>query len=197
MSRFSDSVENDSFDEILATMDVPIAKTSSSQVKNASPAKKLRLSFDNDDDSLLANVVMPEASTSTTQPTAKPTANVPISAGKTNCVLVNPKQRGIIHLNYHAIQSISLANKFSFSGNPILKSITNVPWEFDDSIIPDYVVGKTAGILFLSLRYHSLNPDYIHNRLKELGKRFELRVLLVQVDTKVCANMQFHHKITH
>lgn len=72
-----------------------------------------------------------------------------------------------------------------FVGNPILKSIANVPWEFDDSIIPDYVVGKTAGILFLSLRYHSLNPDYIHNRLKELGKRFELRVLLVQVDTKV------------
>lgn len=74
---------------------------------------------------------------------------------------------------------------FSFVGNPILKSITNVPWEFDDSIIPDYVVGTTAGILFLSLRYHTLNPDYIHNRLKELGKRFELRVLLVQVDTKV------------
>lgn len=76
---------------------------------------------------------------------------------------------------------------FHFLGNPILKSITNVPWEFDDSIIPDYVVGKTAGILFLSLRYHSLNPDYIHNRLKELGKRFELRILLVQVDTKVSA----------
>lgn len=79
-----------------------------------------------------------------------------------------------------------IVTKSCFVGNPILKSITNVPWEFDDSIIPDYVVGKTAGILFLSLRYHSLNPDYIHNRLKELGKRFELRVLLVQVDNKVC-----------
>lgn len=72
-----------------------------------------------------------------------------------------------------------------------MKSITNIPWEFDDSIIPDYVVGTTACILFLSLRYHSLNPDYIHNRLKLLGKRFELRVLLVQVDTKVNKNPKF------
>lgn len=69
-------------------------------------------------------------------------------------------------------------------GNPLLKSITNVPWEFDE-IVPDYVVGISSCILFLSLKYHSLNPDYIHNRLKLLGKHFELRVLLVQVDTKV------------
>lgn len=93
MSRFSDSVENDSFDDILATMDVPTtSKPSSTQAKAASPVKKPRLSFDNDDDNILANVVMPEATTSTNQ-TGKPT-NVPISAGKTNCVLVNPKQRG-------------------------------------------------------------------------------------------------------
>lgn len=105
MSRFSDSVENDSFDDILATMDVPTAKASSTQAKDVSPAKKPRLSFDNDDDiadSMLANVVMPEATTST-HPTEKPT-NVPISAGKTNCVLVNPKQRGtfiLIHMSQH------------------------------------------------------------------------------------------------
>lgn len=91
------------------------------------------------------------------------TAGKVVPAAKPNVVLVNPKQRG----------------------NPVLKSICNVPWEFDEAIIPDYVVGSTAGILFLSLRYHILNPDYIHDRLKSLGKRFELRVLLVQVDTKV------------
>jgi len=27
-------------------------------------------------------------------------------------------------------------------GNPLLKSITNVPWEYNDKIVPDYVVGK-------------------------------------------------------
>ena len=66
-------------------------------------------------------------------------------------------------------------------GNPILKSILKVPWEFNDSIIPDYIVGAKAGALYLSLRYHTLNPDYIHQRLKTFTG-FELRILLVQVD---------------
>lgn len=77
-----------------------------------------------------------------------------------NAILVSPKQRG----------------------NPLLKSICNVPWEYDE-IIPDYVMGRTTCALFLSLRYHNLNPDYIHERLKALGQEYELRVLLVQVDT--------------
>lgn len=88
-----------------------------------------------------------------------------ITKDTTYTILVNPKQRG----------------------NPILKSITNVPWEYDD-IIPDYIVGRTTCILYLSLRYHNLNPDYIHDRLKSLKKMFELRILLVQVDTKVNYN---------
>ena len=33
-----------------------------------------------------------------------------------------------------------------------------------------------------SLRYHQLHPDYIHHRLRLLGRSFDLRVLLVQVD---------------
>ncbi|XP_031628618.1 DNA excision repair protein ERCC-1 [Contarinia nasturtii] len=155
----SENIENDSFDDILAQIEEPVTVKS----KVPSEVKKSRFSTENDDDldSLLANITMPdEASASSTQPAEKPVTKM--GSGKTNCVLVNPKQRG----------------------NPILKSITNVPWEFDDSIIPDYVVGKTSCILFLSLRYHSLNPDYIHNRLKELGKRYELRVLLVHVDNK-------------
>ncbi|XP_017039290.1 DNA excision repair protein ERCC-1 [Drosophila ficusphila] len=68
-------------------------------------------------------------------------------------------------------------------GNPILKSILNVPLEFRDDIVPDYVVGRTSCVLYLSLKYYNLNPDYICQRLKTLGKMYELRVLLVQVDT--------------
>ncbi|TMW43779.1 hypothetical protein DOY81_011136 [Sarcophaga bullata] len=83
------------------------------------------------------------------------------SAANPHCILVHPKQRG----------------------NPILKSILNVPLEFRDDIVPDYVVGRTSCVLYLSLKYHNLNPDYICQRLKELGKLYELRVLLVQVDT--------------
>ncbi len=68
-------------------------------------------------------------------------------------------------------------------GNPILKSIRLVPWEFDDSIVPDYVLSNKAAALYLSLRYHTLNPNYIHERLKKFTG-FELRILLVQVDVK-------------
>nr|CAG4637292.1 EOG090X0BTB [Ceriodaphnia reticulata] len=68
-------------------------------------------------------------------------------------------------------------------GNPLLKSIRNIPWEYGD-IVPDYVMGHTCCALFVSLRYHNLNPQYIHDRLKDLGKQYELRILLVQVDIK-------------
>nr|CAG4641139.1 EOG090X0BTB [Eulimnadia texana] len=68
-------------------------------------------------------------------------------------------------------------------GNPLLKSVRNVPWEFGE-IVPDYLMGSSTCALFLSLRYHSLNSQYIHERLKDLGKQYDLRVLLVQVDVK-------------
>ncbi|XP_066595550.1 DNA excision repair protein ERCC-1 [Prorops nasuta] len=86
-------------------------------------------------------------------------AKLPESSTRTNALLVSHKQKG----------------------NPLLKFITNVPWEFAD-IVPDYVMGNTACALFLSIRYHQLNPDYIHGRLKLLGNAYNLRVLLVQVD---------------
>lgn len=96
MSKFSNSVD-DSFDDILANIEEP---TNAASVKPKAPseAKKPRFSIDNDDevsDSLLANFTMPDeasASSSSQQQTEK-AVNIPTS--KTNCVLVNPKQRGI------------------------------------------------------------------------------------------------------
>lgn len=49
-------------------------------------------------------------------------------------------------------------------------------------------MGKTSCALFLSLRYHNLKPDYINERIKQLGKLYELRVLLVQVRPSVVLN---------
>eukprot|EP00794_Sanderia_malayensis_P009165 gene9165-10138_t len=96
-------------------------------------------------------------------PESDPKSNVPVTNAKlsTNSIIVNSRQRG----------------------NPVLKYIRNVPWEYGD-IVPDYVLGLTTCALFLSLRYHNFNPDYIHDRLKQLGNRFSLRILLVQVDVK-------------
>uniref|UniRef100_T1H151 ERCC1-like central domain-containing protein n=1 Tax=Megaselia scalaris TaxID=36166 RepID=T1H151_MEGSC len=76
-------------------------------------------------------------------------------------VLVNPKQRL----------------------NPALRHVHKVPMEFCDTIKADFVVGRTSCILYLSLKYHALNPEYIFNRLQLLGQQYELRVLLVVVDT--------------
>ncbi|ENN71111.1 DNA excision repair protein ERCC-1 [Dendroctonus ponderosae] len=90
---------------------------------------------------------------------SKPASTV--LATSTKSLLVNPKQRG----------------------NPILKSILRVAWEYDD-IVPDYQMGSQICALFLSLRYHNLNPDYIHDRLKLLKDSYRLRILLVQVDVK-------------
>ncbi|XP_068111715.1 DNA excision repair protein ERCC-1 [Hyperolius riggenbachi] len=81
--------------------------------------------------------------------------------GGRNCIVVSTRQRG----------------------NPLLKHVRNIPWEFGD-IMPDYVLGETCCAFFLSLRYHNLNPEYIHTRLKPLGQAYALRILLVQVDVK-------------
>lgn len=128
-------------------------------------------------DDALANMEIPEAPpASSTALSVDPSTSVQKQTVETekpkysNAIQVNPKQRG----------------------NPILKSITNIPWEFNSSINPDYVVGKAACVLFLSVRYHNLKPDYIHERLKELGKNYELRVLLLLVDIKESQNALKH-----
>lgn len=134
--------------------------------------------IDDSFDDVLANMEMP-ANPQVKQPQAQSLpgpSNPSMHASESekpkyaNSIQVNPKQRG----------------------NPILKAITNIPWEFNDKVIPDYVVGKTACVLFLSIRYHNLKPDYIHERLKQLGKNYELRVLLVHVDIKESQNALKH-----
>ncbi|XP_043482775.1 DNA excision repair protein ERCC-1 isoform X2 [Leptopilina heterotoma] len=99
------------------------------------------------------------------------TTGVPKNKGSSSLdnLLINPKQRG----------------------NPLMKFITNTPWEYSE-IVPDYAIGRSTCILFLSIRYHQLNPDYIHDRLKQLGKAYNLRVLLVQVDVA-----EPHHSLKH
>jgi DNA excision repair protein ERCC-1 len=75
--------------------------------------------------------------------------------------------------------------------NPIIKHIRNVPYEYGD-IVADYVMGATTCALFLSLRYHCLHPNYIHERLQQLGNSYELRVLLVVVDVVSVSHTVMH-----
>lgn len=77
--------------------------------------------------------------------------------------------------------------------NPLLSDsmMKTTPWVFDSLILSDYYINPTFQILFLSLKYHKLRPEYIWTRLKKLNKGSSvienrndkvLRVLLVVVD---------------
>lgn len=66
-------------------------------------------------------------------------------------------------------------------GNPVIQSIRSVPWEWGD-VKCDYQVGPTTGVLFLSIRYHLLHPEYVHTRIADLGHSYSLRIILVQCD---------------
>nr|KAJ3406749.1 Excision repair cross-complementation group 1 [Polyrhizophydium stewartii] len=66
-------------------------------------------------------------------------------------------------------------------GNPVLAAIRNVPWQHTDTPA-DYQVGRTTGVVYLSLRYHRVHPEYIAARLRALENKFQLRLLLCLVD---------------
>lgn len=93
--------------------------------------------------------------------------------------------RGVQQLKPQALPGRASASNILVSsrqrGNPILKEIKSQGWEFADTPA-DYVIGATSCALYLSLKYHKLHPDYIYNRIRELGGKYNLRILLVLVD---------------
>ncbi|EGN99898.1 hypothetical protein SERLA73DRAFT_180183 [Serpula lacrymans var. lacrymans S7.3] len=89
-------------------------------------------------------------------PKAKPPVVLP---GTGNNIIINPNQRL----------------------NPVLECIRNVGKEFGD-IVADFQVGRTTAVLYLSLKYHRLHPEYIHTRIERLGHAYNLRVLLIICD---------------
>ncbi|KAJ2744991.1 ssDNA endonuclease and repair protein rad10 [Coemansia sp. BCRC 34301] len=101
-----------------------------------------------------------------TESRALPTASASGSGGRGSgqVVLVNELQRG----------------------NPVLEFVRNVRWSYSKDIVPDYVVGRTSCVLYLSIKYHRLHPEYIGKRIDGLGKSFRLRVLLIYIDTDDC-----------
>lgn len=66
------------------------------------------------------------------------------------------------------------------------------PWTYNGQILSDYYINATLQVLFLSLKYHKLRPEYVWRRIEKLkggtasGDTLvsdqALRVLLVVVD---------------
>jgi DNA excision repair protein ERCC-1 len=91
--------------------------------------------------------------------------------------IVQPKPQALPSRQGPSAILVSVRQK----GNPILNFVKSLPWEYSD--IPcDYVLGATTCALFLSLKYHRLHPEYIYSRIRQLGKLYNLRVLLTMVD---------------
>ena len=71
----------------------------------------------------------------------------------------------------------------SQTGNPLLEHLTF--YQMNGKIKDvDYVINSKCVVLFLSLRYHKLHPEYIYNKLKKVTYNHPdtLRVLLLYVD---------------
>ncbi|MEN2495732.1 MAG: Excision repair cross-complementation group 1 [Marteilia pararefringens] len=65
--------------------------------------------------------------------------------------------------------------------NPCTELLSNVSWRFDASLTVDFEITPKCAALFLSLRFHQANSEYIHERLRLAGD-YRTRLLLVYVD---------------
>eukprot|EP00053_Salpingoeca_punica_P011035 m.98897 g.98897 ORF g.98897 m.98897 type:complete len:437 (-) comp15566_c0_seq5:304-1614(-) len=74
-----------------------------------------------------------------------------------------------------------LVNKNQLN-NPLLDKIKNVRYETGLNLVPDFQIGDSTCVLYLSLKFHKRYPEYIQGRIRELGRQYRLRVLLVQND---------------
>ncbi|KAJ1726266.1 ssDNA endonuclease and repair protein rad10 [Coemansia biformis] len=81
-----------------------------------------------------------------------------------------------------SISQLVLVNDLQ-RGNPLLACIRNVRWSHSRDILPDFEISRSSCVLYLSIRYHRLHPEYITKRIDGLGRSYRMRVLLVFVDT--------------
>lgn len=99
---------------------------------SANDAETTNTNNNDNSDNSASNINGSSSTSVPSMPSITTTATNPTRKRKTlgNAILVNPAQQK----------------------NPLLRSIHNVPYEFDDTIKADYVVGATTGVLYL--RYY-------------------------------------------
>lgn len=101
------------------------------------------------------------------------------ASGASDATVVQPRPRPLIRGAARTGNTILVNN--CQRGNPVLQHMRNIGWEYAD-IVPDYQVGLSACVLFLSIRYHRLHPEYVHTRVQKLAHMYTLRILLVLCD---------------
>ncbi|CAG9535908.1 unnamed protein product [Cercopithifilaria johnstoni] len=81
------------------------------------------------------------------------------------------------------LNSKLVINRKRQEGNPVLKYIRNVPFEWAD-IKADFEAGREMGILYLSLKWHKLHPNYIETRINSDDGGYAIKILLVLVNVE-------------
>ncbi|WVW79555.1 hypothetical protein I302_101524 [Kwoniella bestiolae CBS 10118] len=104
-------------------------------------------------------------------PSVPSNGNASAQAGPSTTRPINRPAAGKNSIIYNSVQK----------RNPVLGSIKNVSVEIGD-IVADYQVGAHNGVLFLSLKYHRLHPEYIHQRIEKMKGNYNLRIILVLCD---------------
>lgn len=75
-------------------------------------------------------------------------------------------------------------------GNPIMGHIRHAWFDWSSDIKPDFLPNKGTAVLYLSLRYHALNPRYLLRRMRDIRPReYRLCALIVFTDVSDCERM--------
>ena len=140
---------------------------------NFTSARQIHANIENNGAPVTA--ARPRPTTGSPQPTTNPRTN-----------------RRTTNASVHSYTQVQVAQLQK--GNPLLESpqMKLTPWAYNGQILLDYYINATVQVLFLSLKYHKLRPEYVWRRLEKLKggtsltaveKNDEaLRVLLVVVD---------------
>ena len=67
-------------------------------------------------------------------------------------------------------------------GNVLLRHFKNRGWTFAETD-PDFVIGERACVVFVSLKYHLLQPEYVKTRISEL-QCFDICIVLCLIDAE-------------
>ena len=66
--------------------------------------------------------------------------------------------------------------------NPLIQLLKGIPMEWTKDLSFDFSISHDIAVLFLSLKFHRKNPNYIIGRFKTFEGPYKTRVLLLLVD---------------
>jgi DNA excision repair protein ERCC-1 len=66
--------------------------------------------------------------------------------------------------------------------NPLIPLLSVAEIEWSETTVADYSIGRDVAVLFLTLKYHRLHPEYLTNRIRDFRGGFPVRLLLFLVN---------------